>query len=596
MSGLGAGIAALVNGYVGGKDIKQRWEDRADQKEWNKELRDFRRKAEGRLADRHGWAGEQQGWARDRHGAFMDQSEQRSRAFEQAWNDDQSMRGAFDGAVSAAESGLVTPTEPEQVTSASTKGPVQAVPMGVSPDAPQVSAQSPQVSDQSPQLGAQPPQVDPLFSDAGDGRVYSMRPPRNAEEKAQIALAAKEGRLIVDDATAQRQGEIDRIGNARATAGPVQQAIMADPDHRYGQSGGAGADVVEAGKAVARGAANTVDAAANIGLRGVRQVNKVVNPISEWITGKNFGEPANADWSGGARDQMPAPARPKGATKVEADTAAGAAQVIDQVGDSPAMQAAAEATPLGVKPGQPMTVRQRKDAADSFMQSYIKNGAPVVIKEMMRQGKFSEAESLQAFIKDESAQEGLRQWSGAVFAALNGDVETAAEAMMDAYNSAGYYDDGFEILKDETSLIRDDSGEVTGVRLAMKNQQTGQVSIQEESISDVINKGLWLTSPEQAMQSYIARQQAVQDRLLEADQKRQEAAIELIKNAPKEIREMAQFLMEQDVERRKNSFGRDETPPLTPEEAMAQAQALIAGGGAAQPQAGGETPVLRRGG
>lgn len=609
MSGLGAGIAAMVNGFVGGREIRNRWEDRKDEKEWQKKLREYRANAEKRLDERQAWAEEQQGWARDQHGVNMAASGRAQKEWDQNWADQQAMRDALGGAVDAAEEGIVD-APADETASVSTKSPQPA--LGATRDShisqpiPPVSRQTPDapppsVADTVPaaprrastgEMGAAPAEG-AFLRDMGDGTVIATRPPRDAAEQAQLAQAAKEGRLSQDPQAAARQAEVDRIGTARATANGMQRAILPDPEHEYGRSGGAGADVVEGAKAVGRLGAGAVDAAANLGVRGVRQVNQVVNPVAEWITGKDFGSPKDADWSGGAMDAMPAP--PKGATKAEAATAAATAQVMDAVGDDPAMKAAAEGTPMGAQPGQPMTVRQRDNAATTFMESYRKNGVPLIQKELMRQGRFKEAEGLTAFINDQAAQEGMRNWSRGVFAAMNGDLDAAADAMIDAYNSSGYFDDGFEIVKEQSSLIKDKGGEVTGVKLAMRNQQTGEVTVQEDSISDVITKGLWLTSPEKAMETYIANQQAMQARLIEADAKRQDAAIDLIKQAPKEIREMAQFLMEQDQKRREASFGRDDTPPLTIEEAMAQAQAVLAGGGAPA-AAAGDTPVLRRGG
>lgn len=605
MSGLGAGISALVNGFVGGRDIRNRWEDRKDEKEWQKKLREYRANAEKRLDDRHAWAGEEMGWQRDRHGVYMDTADRTQKQWDQTWADDQAMRDALSGAVDAADAGTIQPADDSATVS--TKNPSTG--MGVAPDVPALSedgkAAAATISEASPvvqfpeaqqapaprrapsptEMGAapEPAAAGAFLQDLGDGTVIATRAPRNAAEQAQLAQAAKEGRLAQDPEAARRQAEIDRIGTARATANGAQRAMLADPDHEYGKPGGAGADLAQGAKAVARGAADVVDGAVNQGLKGVRQINRVINPAAKWVTGNDFGEPRNVDWSGGARDEMPAP--PKGATKAEAATAEGTAKVMDAMGDDPAMQAAAEGTPLGVKPGQSMTVKQRDNAATTFMDSYRKNGVPIIQKELMRQGKFAEAQALTGFVNDQAAQEGMRNWSRGVFAAMNGDLETAAEAMMDAYNSAGYFDDGYEILKDQSSLIKDENGDVSGVRLAMRNQQTGEVTVQEDSISDVITKGLWLTSPEKAMETYIANQQAIQKQLLEADAARREQAGKLVEKDFDATNDAALELM-------KASIGLDGKPTITYEEALAEVQRARSGGGSAQ--LGGDTPVLRR--
>lgn len=612
MSGLGQGIAAMVNGFAAGRDIKHGWEDRKDEKEWQKKLREYRASAEKRLDER-------QGWARDQHGVYMDTADRTQTEWAQSQADRRDMRDALGGAVDAAEAGLGASPEPAAAAegdpaSVSTKSPQPA--LGATADTGYISQPIPPVSRNTPDgpqaaaadaapvaprrsdagaMGAMPEAEGAFLVESGDGTVIATRPPRDAAEQAQLAQAAKEGRLSQDPEAARRQRQIDEAGMSEATA------------HQWFQPAGLGADVAEVGRRAVGFGKSVAEAGVNQGAAAVRAVNKPFNAVAEYGVGKSFGAPKNIDVNGDgyrgldaamdARDSASeALAPPKGATKAEADTAAATAQVMDAVGEDPAMKAAAQGTQMGAQPGKPMTVKQRDNAASTFMESYRKNGVPIIQKELMRQGRFAEAESLTGFVNEQAAQEGMRNWSRGVFAAMNGDLEAAADAMMDAYNSSGYFDDGFEIVKDQSSLIKDKGGEVVGVKLAMRNQETGAVTVQEDSISDVITKGLWLTSPEKAMETYLANQQAMQEKLAATEAKRQDAAIELIKQAPKEIREMAQFLMEQDQKRREASFGQDNTPPLTIEEAMAQAQAVLAGDGRGAAPASSETPVLRRGG
>lgn len=63
----------------------------------------------------------------------------------------------------------------------------------------------------TPALGALPEQGDdPLFAPAPNGQVYTARPPRNAEERAQVQQAAKEKRLAVTPERQAQQDQIDR--------------------------------------------------------------------------------------------------------------------------------------------------------------------------------------------------------------------------------------------------------------------------------------------------------------------------------------------------------------------------------------------------
>lgn len=554
--GLGNSFASFVNGFAGGVDTRHRWEDRRAAQERQKVLDGYEAERQKRLAEQHGWAGEQQGWAKDRHGVFMDQSADANRIRDQEWGDFQSTRSALDAAVGAADAGLGAPPPPDSPgvmtllpTEGAAPGPVEraaATGYGIQPGAakgthplivetpgygiapgkaPGQAAVAPAPVQRAPTdgLGAAPADT-PLLGDAGDGKVVALRAPRDAAEKKALAEAAVAKRLIQGDEAAARQTRIDAAGNARLQEGGVAHALRLDEGHEWGLPGNAGADIREGAKTVARGAVTVADTAANMGLKGVRQVNGPVNAITRWITGKDFGQPENVDTLNRNAPDFPTP-------KVkENEVAAGAAQVAEAVTATPAGAAAAAAVPdLGAKPGQSFTPAQIDKGATTWMQSYRDNGLPVITKELMRQGKFEAAESLRTFVNDAAAQDGMKAWSGAVFAAMSGDIDTAADLMIDAYNANGYFDDGYQIDKAQTQLIKADDGEVMGVRLAMVNQQTGETVVQEAEISDLIQRGLWLLSPEKAAEQYLARQQALKDRLIELDAERRKAGVDLIK-------------------------------------------------------------------
>lgn len=601
MSGLGAGFASFVNGYVGGRDTRDRWEDRKRNIEREKVLDGYEAERQKRLADQHGWAGEQQVWARDRHGVFMDQSADADRIREQEWGDFRATRSALEQADAAAEAGLGAPPLPggDPVThllpadpAATTQpGPVEraaASGFTITPGAARgtrpliketpgygiVPGQAPGQASVAPApvqrapvdgLGAAPADA-PLLADAGDGKVVALRAPRDAAEKRMIADAAKAGTLVQGGEAAARQAQIDAAGTARQQEGAIARGLRRNEGHEWGLPGNAAADIAEAAKLPARGAVTVADAAANMGLKGVRQINQPINAITRWITGKDFGQPVDADTLNRNAPDFPAP-------KVkENEIAAGAAEVAEAVTATPSGAAAAAALPdLGVKPGQSFTPAQIDRAATSYMQSYRDNGLPVITKELMRQGKFAEAESLRTFVNDAAAQDGMKAWSGAVFAAMSGDIDTAADLMIDAYNANGYFDDGYQIDKAQTQLIKADDGEVMGVRLAMVNQQTGETVVQEAEISDLIQRGLWLLSPEKAAEQYLARQQAIQDRLIELDAERRKAGTEIIKEDQKAANRAA-------LEIYKAHIGPDGQPTISYDEALAMATGAAPGG------------------
>lgn len=171
-----------------------------------------------------------------------------------------------------------------------------------------------------------------------------------------------------------------------------------------------------------------------------------------------------------------------------------------------------------------------------------------------------------------------------MFAALSDDVDTAAARMIDAYNSSGYFDDGFEIVKDKTDLIRDDDGTVMGLRLTRRNQTTGEETTEEGTIGDVIERGLWLLSPEQAAQQYMAQQQAIAVRLAEMDAERRKLGGDIIKEQAKTADANALKLMEMTAD----AMGQ---PTMTLEEA----RAAMAGQSAPEENSeDDDVPMLRR--
>lgn len=589
MSGLGTGIAAFVNGFVGGREIKHGWEDRKDKKEWDKKLQEFEIAAQERTAERHGWA-------RDTHGLNMADGRLRLNTAQQIYDDNQDIRQAMSEADEAARAGMVEPaggaeapagaipvsTGPQpmgavapQPGAAAQEGALGAVPASTGVDVPANATRAPEGA----QGGAQP-----LFAQTPDGKVFAQRPPRDAQEKAQIAQAAKEGRLAQNPAEAGRQAEIDRIGEARAT-NRLYNTLAPNPEHEYFEPGGVGADVVEGTKAAARARLGAQDMALGaLGGAANMVANRPVNAITRWATGRDFGEFGQPDWSGGANDAMPAPRAPapKGADASKQATVDAAAEVVDEIGQSPSQQAAAEGVELGAQPGRPISPAQRKEKGIEYGESWIKNGAPRLEQEYLRKGMLAEADQVRAFVENRQVQAGIKSWGQAVFAVLNGDDEGAFDALTDAYNSRGYFEDGLEIVKDQSSLIRDDKGKTVGVRLAFRNQETGEVTVSEDRIENVIQNGLWLMSPEKAMENMLAQQAAMQKQMVEIEAENRKTAGRLIEKDFDAINQAALKIMEtsKDI-----ATGQ---PTISYEEALRIAQEGRSGG------AGQQTPVLHR--
>ncbi|MGP9804021.1 hypothetical protein [Paracoccus sp. NSM] len=625
---LGNSFASFVNGFVGGRDVRDRWEDRKIAQERQKVLDEYEAERQKRLADMHGWAGEQHGWNAQTHRSNMTDAQHRQRLAELGYQDTMSTRSALEQALAAAEGGLGAPPPPGAATGpAPAPGPASMQFAPAMPDAlgapPAPGAQAapapgpveraagaPTVAPRSarpefgpampgmeagqpPALGARPAPAqapDDLFIQNPDGTVTTARPPRTPEEARAIAEAARAGRLRQSDESAERQGQIDAAGNARQQESAIARNLRLDEGNEWGGDGQLAGNIAQVGRHINRAMVKGADYLGNTAIELANTPIRKANAMQRWATGEDaVSEIPRLDTLNRKAPAFPdAPATlPKDADETQAAAATGAANVVDQVSQTPAGAAALEGMPeLGAKPGQSLTPAQIERGATGLMQSYRDNGLPIITKELMRQGRFEEAESLRSFVSEAAAQEGMKAWSGAVFRALMGDVDGAASGIIDAYNSAGYFDDGLEIVKDQTELIRADDGQVMGVKLAMRDQASGEVTVEQMNIENLIERGLWLLSPEQAAQNYLAQRQAVRAQLAEQAAEQRSTGRQIILEGMKADERAA-------LEIYKAHIGLDGQPSISFEEARALAVAQ-AQEGEPEDAEDDEPPMLRR--
>lgn len=640
MSGLGTALAAAVNGFAAGREVKHGWEDRKDEKARKKRRDEILDAQEARAAERHDLD-------MATGGLLNDARRQSIRQTGQNWQDFTSLRGVMGEADAAAAAGMgamppdqMIPAGPapapvgDQV-SVSTSGqptpiaapssplsfgrPAAAGPVRAEAAAAQSASPAPapdtQVGPaaQSPAgMGAMPPSdSNALFTPAPDGKVYA-RAPRTPEERTQVLQAAQAGRLVVSPDRQRQQAEIDRThvgptqtysyedwqGMSRAERAaadlPVSDlggqgyydrfavGLGATPPQKGGRAEEADAQAWTDARraavpdpnqtgfqrdlgAVRDGAASAASGAGGIArLFGEQAINQGVDALdtinapfraaSEYFTGADrIGSPGRVDLDGDGQTRSvvsplidlfrPGAETPEAAaealsretgkkvTPAGADLAAQTAQVLDNAGDDPAMQAAADAMPmneLGAAAGRPMSEKQRAKASKTYLESYRENGAPIVMRELMRQGRFEEAQSFDTFMRSQEAQTGMEKWGEGMFAALSGDENGVLNYLSDAYNSPGYYNDGYEVLRDESELIKDDTGNTVGIKLTMRHQATGQTFTQTGNVSNIMQHFLWKTSPQEAAKTYHANQLAAQKALMDAQEKRDAAATRLI--------------------------------------------------------------------
>lgn len=308
--------------------------------------------------------------------------------------------------------------------------------------------------------------------------------------------------------------------------------------------------------------------------------------------------PAGAGGAGGAGapalGAVPDTVLPKDADAGERKFAASGIDTLNRLGDRPDFKAAANGVPvesLGAVNGKPMTKPQVIEGAKVFARSYIDNGAKVVIAEYIRHGKIKEAQEFEKWIRDGKTQEGLEAFSKAAFLSTIGDVSGSLDALADAYNTVGYFDDGYQIDKEKSEIMKDKAGNPSGIKVVFRNQRTGEETSRVMDSADFAEQAKMALEPTAAfdahMEASVAMQRQMQEQLLKADEERRKAGIDLVKSNYDAVNKAA-------TEIYKNSIGLDGKPTMTFDEALAEAQAAYGGAAGGDVPAADDVPVLRR--
>lgn len=199
--------------------------------------------------------------------------------------------------------------------------------------------------------------------------------------------------------------------------------------------------------------------------------------------------------------QPPALDNPVPATKLPAVT-----PTTDQGTPQPSLESATKTTPRTIKAnGEPKepTKAEGKRMQQSFIEDYAKNQVPKIVKFYLGRGEMDKAEAYQKWADDTLVKEAMKDWASAVHAATIGDDEGFIDGIVGAYNAKGYFDDGFEIVREASGIQRDEAtGAITGAQVTFKDSQTGKVFTQEFSGSDDLYRlGVDMLSPEQVFEN-----------------------------------------------------------------------------------------------
>lgn len=233
--------------------------------------------------------------------------------------------------------------------------------------------------------------------------------------------------------------------------------------------------------------------------------------------------------------------------------------------------------------GKPVktTDAQSERAASAFLKAYDADSVAKVEKFYIARGQPEKAEAFGKWVKDKQVREGMGHWARAVHAASVGDNDRFVAAIAAAYNSSGYFDDGYQIVPDASGLTRDPATGANTRPLVTFKDASGQVFTKTFDGADGLYRlGIQMLSPEQVFEYGWSRVEAADAARAEADKE----ALKARQITPKMILDAMKAMSEAS------------TPfSLLPvEEQRRLAEAFLRGDTEAAPAGEDDLPVQRR--
>lgn len=283
----------------------------------------------------------------------------------------------------------------------------------------------------------------------------------------------------------------------------------------------------------------------------------------------------------------PAPA-PGAAAASEPAAAAPRAPVPSAAPDSPVppVTPSVETAVATARVIRPTTPAKARTYDEEFIEAYREEQVPKIVRYYLSKGDTASADSFQKWASDGATQQGMRAWGRAVASATVGDEDGFLDNLVEAYNTAGYYDDGLSVIRDRSGFIRGDEGSITGAFITYRDDATGEEGTQRfENISDLYRLGVNFLSPEAVFEQGMEMVKAADEAAAEAMEHERALELEAVKAGAKQ-KTTAQILDEEVESLRSNDLsGQFASLPI--EEQIAKAveslrakQAALAGAGA----------------
>lgn len=127
------------------------------------------------------------------------------------------------------------------------------------------------------------------------------------------------------------------------------------------------------------------------------------------------------------------------------------------------------------KDGPVKTTKARVErAATAGQKLFNDKEMPAIVEHYLRTGQLEKATAFQEWSRQKNVQNGIKSYMAAAHALSIGDEMGAEKALRDVYNNQDYLDDGYSVPDGGVNIITDRDGNVSGAKITLKNNKTGQ--------------------------------------------------------------------------------------------------------------------------
>ena len=464
----GSAAGSFISGLFDGIQVKHGWQDRKRRQLFEDEDRGFLKEDRKMEAERHGWSREDQQWEQEDRSHTRSERERTKRLRDE---EERMHREATAAAMEAMNAPVVDSAAPPlQMPS----GPGAAIP-AAQPAADTPLTASPFITPGSaegrPSLSYGRDLEGPVGSIPGDVRLRELpgsQPPPGRPTATRPPVTRDQMATLPSETKAQA------MARQRAEA---ELAAMSPDDRAAAEARNAADAAAEQEQSVAMADHSAVDAAQ---AQAPKLSYGEIEPTPK--TGAKTATGLNALVSDQTAPAQAAPA-----------TVPSAPSMPVEAGGASAAVAAREIGMDGTGGRGAPTAARKKDAVEGFIEQYTKVAVPKLIQGYMARGDVQMANGLLAFSRSEKGNRIMGSWARAAQALTIEDYEGGLDHLSEMYNQI---DDGYEIVRGESGLQRDEKGNITGLTLTMIGPSGNKFQQHFAGTEDILARGIMAGAPE----------------------------------------------------------------------------------------------------